>query len=47
MKKEIMDWDICKKEHVRETSADNNKINSILKMCSVRLRFIKKTGNRR
>ncbi len=42
MKKEIIDWDICKKEHMRQISADKDKINSILKMCDVRLRFIKK-----
>jgi len=42
MKKEIMDWDFCKKEHIRKVGVDNNKINSILKMCSVRLKFAKK-----
>ena len=42
MKREIMDWDICKKEYIREVSIDKDKINSILKMCSVRLKFAKK-----
>ena len=42
MKKEIMDWDICKKEHIKEVSPDRDKINSILKMCSVRLKFVRK-----
>jgi len=42
MKKEIMDWDICKKEHIMEVSTDKDKIKSILKMCSVRLNFAKK-----
>lgn len=42
MKKEIIDWDVCKKEHIRQISIDKDKINSILKMCDVRLRFIKK-----
>jgi len=42
MKKEIMDWDVCKKEYIREVSIDKNKINSILKMCSIRLIFAKK-----
>jgi len=42
MKKEIMDWSICKKEYIREVSIDKDKINSILKMCSVRLKFAKK-----
>jgi uncharacterized protein (UPF0332 family) len=42
MRKEMMDWDICKKEHIRKVSVDKDKINSILKMCSVRLKFVKK-----
>ena len=37
-----MDWSICKKEYIREVSIDKDKINSILKMCSVRLKFAKK-----
>ena len=42
MKKEIMNWDICKKEYIREVSIDKDKISSILKMCFVRLKFAKK-----
>ena len=42
MKKEIMDWDICKREYIIKVSVDKDKINSILKMCSVRLKFVKK-----
>ncbi len=42
MKKEIISWDICKKEYIRQISIDKDKINSILKMCDVRLRFIKR-----
>ena len=42
MKKEMMNWDICKKEHIRKISRDKDKINAILKMCSVRLKFAKK-----
>lgn len=42
MKKELMLWDVCKKEHIRKTAEDKDKINSILKMCSVRLKYIKK-----
>ncbi len=37
-----MDWDTCEKEHIRVISFDEDKIKSILKMCSVRLKFIKK-----
>ena len=40
--KEIMDWDICKKEYIRKVNPDKEKINSILKMCSVRLKFVEK-----
>ncbi len=40
--KEMMDWGRCRKEFIREISADNDKISSILHMCSVRLRFISK-----
>ncbi len=42
MKKEIMNWEICKKEHIRKISCDEDKIKAILKMCSVRLKFAKK-----
>ena len=42
MKKELMDWDICKKEHIEKVAVDKDKINSILKMGSVRLEFLKK-----
>lgn len=37
-----MDWELCQNEHVRKVEADHSKINSILKMSSVRLKFIKK-----
>lgn len=42
MKKELMSWDICKKEHIRKVEVDNEKIKSILKMASVRLDFLKR-----
>lgn len=42
MKKEIIEWAICKKEHIRKISVDKDKIHAILKMCNVRLKFIKK-----
>jgi len=42
MRKELMSWDTCKKEHVRKVEADNEKINSILEMSSARLDFLKK-----
>lgn len=37
-----MDWKICKKEYIREVGIDKDKINSILKMSSVLLKFVKK-----
>ena len=37
-----MDWGICRKEHIKKVSPDKDKINSILKMCSVRLKFVRK-----
>jgi len=37
-----MDWNICMKEYIRKVEIDNEKIKSILKMCSVRLKFVKK-----
>jgi len=40
--KEIMDWDICEKENIRKVSVDEDKIDSILKMCSARFKFVKK-----
>lgn len=36
--KEIMDWNICLNEHITKVEPDNEKIESIRKMCSVRLR---------
>ena len=41
-KREIMDWNVCTKEPVRKVSIDSDKINSILKMCEVRLIFVQK-----
>ena len=37
-----MGWDACIKEHIRNISVDEDKINSILKMCIIRLKFIKR-----
>src|SRR3989338_10869984 len=37
-----MDWDICEKENIRKVSVDEDKIDSILKMCSARFKFVKK-----
>ena len=36
--KEIMDWDICLNEHIKKVEPDTEKVESIRKMCSVRLR---------
>ena len=41
MKKEIINWGICLNEHILKVEPDKEKINSILKMSKVRLRFIK------
>lgn len=44
MKKEIMDWDVCKKEHIREVTKDKDKIKSMIKLGDIRLaRIIRKT----
>lgn len=40
--KEIMNWGVCKEDHIRKVDVDKDKINSILKMCSVCLRMTKK-----
>lgn len=37
---EIMEWDICLKEHIKKVQRDNEKIKSIQKMCNARLRVI-------
>ena len=37
-----MDWKICEKYHIKKISVDKDKINSMLKMCSVRMKFVKK-----
>src|SRR3989344_3610197 len=36
--KEIMDWDLCFKEHIKKIEPDTEKIESIKKMCEVRLK---------
>ena len=41
MKKEIMGWEQCTNEHIRTVSVDQDKVMSILKMCSIRLRVLK------
>ncbi len=38
MKIELMSWEQCQREHIRKVEVDVERINSILKMCSVRLR---------
>ncbi|MBS3169280.1 hypothetical protein J4210_02245 [Candidatus Woesearchaeota archaeon] len=40
MKPELMSWEKCKAEHIRKVEVDTERINSILKMCSVRLRVV-------
>lgn len=38
MKTELMSWEQCQREHIRKVEVDIERINSILKMCSVRLK---------
>ena len=40
--KETMDFEICKKEHLREVEPDPAKIKSILKVADARLKAMKK-----
>lgn len=39
--KEIMDWGLCLDEHIKKVEPDIEKMKSIRKMCSVRLRVLK------
>jgi uncharacterized protein (UPF0332 family) len=36
--KEIMPWETCRSEHIKTVQPDRERINSIIKMCRVRLR---------
>ena len=40
--KEIMNWDICKRNHIKRVDKDTDKISSILKMCKAREKLILK-----
>lgn len=42
MKKEILSWETCRKEHITNIEKDNAKIQAILKMVSVRHEFLNK-----
>ena len=42
MAKEIMNWDKCRQEFIRDIEIDCEKIKSILKMSEVRAGFLKK-----
>jgi len=42
MAKEIMNWDKCRRESIREIEVDYEKIKSLLKMSEVRAGFLKK-----
>ena len=39
--KKIMDWNQCLEDHIKKVKPDNEKINSIIKMCSIRLKVLK------
>ncbi|PIZ51740.1 hypothetical protein COY27_02610 [Candidatus Woesearchaeota archaeon CG_4_10_14_0_2_um_filter_33_13] len=40
MNTELMNWEQCKEEFIREVHVDYDKVRSILKMCAVRLRVL-------
>ncbi len=40
MKKELLSWEQCKAEYLRKVEIDFEKVNSILRLCSVRLRVV-------
>ena len=40
--KEIMNWDLCKKDYIKKVDQDKDKINSILKMCKARQKLLLK-----
>ena len=39
--KKIMDWNQCLEDHIKKVKPDNEKINSIIKMCGIRLKVLK------
>tara|TARA_Y100000310_G_C20350042_1_gene653881 strand:- start:30 stop:455 length:426 start_codon:yes stop_codon:yes gene_type:complete len=39
--RELMSWDICQKEHIKKVQIDQDKIDSIKKMCKIRHRVTK------
>ncbi len=41
MKREPMSWEECAATHIRRVELDSDKVNSILKLCAVRLRVVK------
>ena len=41
MIKEIMNWEICEKEHIKKIQTDKEKIGSIIKLTNARLKVIK------
>ncbi len=43
--REIMDWNKCESEHIKKVEPDTEKVKSIRKMCSIRLRIIQEVKN--
>lgn len=39
--KEIMNWQQCLEDHIKKVKPDNEKINSIIRMCNIRLKVLK------
>lgn len=42
MKREPMSWEKCSGEHIRKVDSDKDKVQSMLKLCLVRLKVIEK-----
>jgi len=39
--KEIMSWKQCLEDHIKKVNPDNGKINSMIRMCNIRLNVLK------
>ena len=39
--KGIMNWQQCLEDHIKKVDPDNEKINSIIRMCNIRLKVLK------
>ncbi len=39
--KEIMNWEVCKQDHIKKIDIDKEKISSIIKMSDIRIKVLK------